>query len=486
VSIWLGLAVLFALLLLANSVRDYFFVARILTVQQVRHRLAQQTASFEHELVEQPVSDQRLLDSLAVEMAGATKQAIWVVLRDPDGKIIGQAGAQERQLFTHDQEVAHFRRREPLFDLVQTSRGEAVVEVFPLFVRRNTSGADQAHIDAQAPYVVAAEIAMPLTIGNASLLWPIRRNLLINTAAAFALLLTVSLTALGFRWYVRGKELEQQLELARQVQANLLPKSAQLTGLTDVAVEYKPVDEVAGDFYDLFQTDGGLALVVGDVSGKGVPAALLMGVIHGAVRATKWWQSAADHAGESAALNRLLYERASDDRFATMFWSYFDSETRILRYVNAGHCPPFLVGVRDGKPEVRRLDVGGPVLGALDDAAYVQGQAETGAGDLIFLYSDGLVEAQNANGEEFGESRLIALLKEAVHESPEKILGLVLLSVRRFLGDTPAQDDLTCVVARLGTTVTQTRGSSENAPGTNDTAGTTTSTDALSVSVERA
>jgi hypothetical protein len=175
---------------------------------------------------------------------------------------------------------------------------------------------------------------------------------------------------------------------------------------------------------------------------------------------------------------------ASDDRFATMFWSYFDSETRILHYVNAGHCPPLLFGVRDGQLEVKRLNAGGPVLGVLDDAAYVQGHAKTNASDLTSCTRTALLK-HKAPPEKSLATRLIALLNDAVHQSPEKILASVLVRVRRFLGNTSAQDDLTCVVARLGTTVTKTRDLSKTAAVASHTAGTTASTDALRTFADR-
>ena len=102
---------------------------------------------------------------------------------------------------------------------------------------------------------------------------------------------------------------------------------------------------------------------MGDVSGKGIPAALLMGVIHGAVRSSAWTDSRTNHERETAELNRLLCERLSGDRFASMFWSYCDADHSAVHYVNAGHCAPILIGVRNGKAEIQLLEVGGPVLG---------------------------------------------------------------------------------------------------------------------------
>ncbi|HZQ95202.1 MAG TPA: PP2C family protein-serine/threonine phosphatase [Candidatus Sulfotelmatobacter sp.] len=451
VRIWLGVGVLLALLLLANSLRDYFFVARILSTQQLRHQVTQRVAAFERDLREARKPETSRLKLLMDEMAAGSQQPLWVVLRDPDGHVLEQAGTPERQVFTHDQEISHFRNRESLFAVIPSRQGEAVVEVFPVYAGSPNPSTPSAGIgNGRGPFVIATEVAMPLSAADPATLWPIRRNLMINVTSALGLLLTVGLTAWGFSSYVRGKQLEQQVEIARQVQANLLPRIADLGGGVQVVAAYQPAEEVAGDFYDAFHTSGELALVIGDVSGKGIPAALLMGVIHGAVRSGMWTESRARHEHETAELNRLLCERTSGERFASMFWSYCDVGNTLVRYVNAGHCAPMLISPRNGKVEITRLDVGGPVLGLLPEVTYTQGCAEIQPGDVLVLYSDGLLEATNAEGEEFGESRLQALLSQSPTASPEEIRNSILSTVRAFLGEVAVQDDLTCVVTKFG------------------------------------
>jgi len=450
VRIWLGTGVVLALLLLGNSIRDYFFVARVLSIQQVRHEVMQHIAAFERDLRINWTPGSSRLKLLTDEMAAASQKPLWIVLRGPDGEVLEQTGTPEHQAFTHGQEAVHFRTHEPLFDVIPSSQGEVVVEDFPVhggFERPDVRGPGTGQHGR--PFVLATEVAMLLSTADRSSLWPIRRNLMINIASALALLLTVGLTAWGFRSYVRGRRLEQQVEIARQVQANLLPTSIQLAGGVQIAVEYQPADEVAGDFYDAFYTDNGLALVIGDVSGKGIPAALLMGVIHGAVRASAWTDSCASHEGETAELNRLLCERASREQFASMFWCYCDAGNGAVHYVNAGHCPPMLVGLWQGEAEIKRLDAGGPVLGLISGAGYTQGRVEIQPGDVMMLYSDGLVEAMNSAGEEFGDARLAGLLSQSFRESPETIRDSILASVRAFSGGVPPHDDLTFVVAKF-------------------------------------
>jgi sigma-B regulation protein RsbU (phosphoserine phosphatase) len=138
------------------------------------------------------------------------------------------------------------------------------------------------------------------------------------------------------------------------------------------------------------------------------------------------------------------------ERFASLFWCYYEPESQLLRYVNAGHPPPILVRRKgEGELEIQRLTEGGPVLGLLQGANYRQGQAVVGAGDLLVLFSDGVVEATNASGEQFDEDRLLAVILENSAGSAAEIREETLKRVRAFLGQEPAQDDLTLVVARV-------------------------------------
>jgi sigma-B regulation protein RsbU (phosphoserine phosphatase) len=293
-------------------------------------------------------------------------------------------------------------------------------------------------------------MAAPLVVRDAAGIWPIRRNLLINCSGALALLATVVIAGLGFRSYARGRRLEMQMEIARQVQSELLPPETQDCEPVSVATLYRPAEQVSGDFYDVFRAgDGRIAIVMGDVSGKGVPAALVMGVIHGAVRSSAWSESISAHVRESSRLNLLLCEKAALSRYASMFWCYYEPRTRRLSYVNAGHYPPLLVGDRGHGVEMIRLDTGGPVLGLLPEARYEQAQCDVRPGDLIVLYSDGLIEAVNAAGEEYGESRLHRSLTTIQAGNPHDIRAAILSSAGAFLGPAPPRDDLTLVVAKF-------------------------------------
>jgi len=454
VTAWLIAGAVLALLLLANSIRDYLFVWRLLAVQQVRQELSQQVVDLEQKLRRSSTPDASPLELLAEAMDSASNKLLWIEIRRPDGSVLAHRGSAGERLFSSEEESARFRNREHLYRVVPASVGETVVEVFPVYssglavLPPPTPPGPLPSIPRRS--LVVVEIAAPLAVRDASVVWPIRRNLAINCSGALALLATVVIAGLGFRSYARGRRLELQVEIARQVQSELLPSETQAFEPVRLATVYRPAEQVSGDFYDVFRAgDGRIAIVMGDVSGKGVPAALVMGVIHGAVRSSSWSESASAHERESGQLNLLLCEKASLSRYASMFWCYYEPLTRRLGYVNAGHHPPLLVGERGGGIEVTRLDAGGPVLGLLPAARYEQARCDVRPGDVLVLYSDGLIEATNPAGEEYGENRLLEFLATADVGSPDEIRDAIVASASAFLGTVPPRDDLTLVVAKF-------------------------------------
>jgi serine phosphatase RsbU (regulator of sigma subunit) len=447
-------AAVLALLLLANSIQNYVSVSRLLTVRQVREVLSQYVVALEQELRRSPAPGASLPETLAEAAGSGPDRPLWIEVRRPDGSVLARLGSAGAPSFSSEEESAHFRNREALYKVVSVPGGEAVAEVFPLYAAGlaapSPPPASGTTPSAPRRSLVAVEVAAPLAVRDASVIWPIRRNLVINCSGALALLAAAAAAARGFRAYARGRRLELQMEIARQVQSELLPPATAAWESMRLATVYRPAEEVGGDFYDVFRApDGRIAIVMGDVSGKGVPAALVMAVIHGAARASAWPESTAAHERESAQLNRLLCEKAAGARYASMFWCYYQPATRQLCYVNAGHCPGLLVGERDHAVSIARLDVGGPVLGLLGDARYDQARCEVRPGDLLVLYSDGLIEAASADGEEYGEGRLRACLAAASAGSPEDVRDAILASAATFVGTASPQDDVTLVVAKF-------------------------------------
>lgn len=280
---------------------------------------------------------------------------------------------------------------------------------------------------------------------------PLQNNLIINGTAAFVLLGCMLFIGARLRYHLRGRRWEQQLALARSVQAALIPSAGAGGEHCAVAAEFAPALELGGDLYDVFEAeDGKIAFAVGDVAGKGLPAAMLMGLLHGALRTNPWYRGAAAQEEFAGRLNAQLCGRTADARFASLFWGCYDPGAGTLHYISAGHCPGFLVrAAADGHAadaEITRLDSSGPVLGLLEGSRYRQMEAEFAPGDLLVLYSDGIVEAANTLGEEFGEERLCAALARCAGATAVEARGEILRAYRRFLGDAQADDDVTLLV----------------------------------------
>jgi len=311
-----------------------------------------------------------------------------------------------------------------------------------------------------------AEIALFLR-GQADPFTPLQRNIAVSIASAIALLAAIGLLYFRLPAYVRGRELEQQISVARQVQQELFPPANAADESLDFAAKCLSIWEVGGDYYDIFSTGAGeTALAVGDVSGKGLPAALLMALVHGAIRSGPNSVDQ-DHAQAITELNRMLCARLPGDRFVSLFWAYYEPERRTLRYINAGHPPPLLFerGAKRAAPAptlsawrppegdafgARLLETGGPVLGLLPAASYESEKITLNGGDLLVVYSDGLTEAWNQADEEFGEDRLYRVIAQNLDRPADEIQRLVLEAVKSFVGPRPFEDDLTLLVVRFG------------------------------------
>jgi sigma-B regulation protein RsbU (phosphoserine phosphatase) len=207
---------------------------------------------------------------------------------------------------------------------------------------------------------------------------------------------------------------------------------------------------VGGDFYDVFaDKHGRIGLMLTDVAGKGLPAALLSSLIQGALRASSWTSDAVLQAVAAEQLNDFLCARTAPERFASMICCYYEPKTSILRYVNAGHLPPMLVHrEHDGSFSVRRLEDGGPVLGLLPGTFYLQGEVTVDPGDLLIMFSDGITEAENMSGEDFGEARLLAAIYNNWHADTQDLCDGVLCHLRSFLGELDPHDDQTLMIIR--------------------------------------
>jgi sigma-B regulation protein RsbU (phosphoserine phosphatase) len=201
---------------------------------------------------------------------------------------------------------------------------------------------------------------------------------------------------------------EEEVAEARTIQQGLLPKSiAQLAGY-EIVGAWQPAHSVGGDYYDVLEFDEAtLGLCIADVAGKGLPAALLMSNLQAAVRGLA--SPSLSPEGLCARLNSLVCHNTGNDRFITFFYAQLDGPGRHLQYTNAGHNPPILLH-RNGSYE--RLEAGGGVLGVFPNQTFAAGAAQLAPGDRVILFTDGVTEACDATGEEFGEVRLLGLLRE--------------------------------------------------------------------------
>ncbi len=247
------------------------------------------------------------------------------------------------------------------------------------------------------------------------------------------------------------ERVQQQLEIAKDVQARLFPQRFPDVPRLDYTGICLPAQGVGGDYYDFLRlSPHHLGLALGDISGKGISAALLMASLQATLR------SQAPHfmgaVGELVTeINRLLEDTTSGRRFATFFYALYDARSGFLTYVNAGHNPPLVLRPRDGqKPTIHRLERQGMAIGLFADRNYGAAHFGLSPGDLLVIYSDGITEAMS-DGEPFDEARLIELLGTLHDEPVETIRDAVLSTVAAFSGGTLQQDDQTLIVARYGT-----------------------------------
>jgi sigma-B regulation protein RsbU (phosphoserine phosphatase) len=250
---------------------------------------------------------------------------------------------------------------------------------------------------------------------------------------------------------VKKKEkLDAELEIARQVQLRLFPKSVPKLKSLEVAGICIPGRVVSGDYYDYVRLDDRwTAIALGDVSGKGVSAALLMASIQSALHAQLKFTGASSHPVLSTAtlmalISQQLYENTPPEKYATFFCSVYDDETGRLTYTNAGHLKPILV--RDG--QATNLEGDGIVAGLLPNVKYEQQDVMLRTGDLLAVFSDGVPEAEDAAEQEFGEARLQELLVTQSDKPLDNIITAVTGTVEMWIHDPESRDDLTLVLLR--------------------------------------
>jgi sigma-B regulation protein RsbU (phosphoserine phosphatase) len=243
--------------------------------------------------------------------------------------------------------------------------------------------------------------------------------------------------------------MKRDLEIARDIQRWLVPSAAPAIPGIDIAFATRPANTVSGDYYDALlrpalpgSADDRLLLVVADVAGKSIPAALLMATVQSSLRTLA--ASPTTLPELVSGLNRYACGNSmGGSRFTTAFFAELDTGANRLTSVSGGHNPPILLRASG---QLERLETGGLPLGIRREAAYEHGETALTAGDVLVIFTDGVVEAEDEHAEEYGEARLIAELKTVPHAVASEILKRIMNSVDTFVGATRQSDDITCLV----------------------------------------
>jgi sigma-B regulation protein RsbU (phosphoserine phosphatase) len=261
------------------------------------------------------------------------------------------------------------------------------------------------------------------------------------------------------------QRLDQEMKIAAAVQSRLFPRSIPKSDKLDIAKGVCiPARSVSGDYYDLLDVAPGvIGIVVADVCGKGVSAALMMANLQANLRGqTRAYQDAYENGGRPLAMAakpaRRVVERVNqqvagsmmDASFITLFYAEFDERASTLRYTNAGHNPPLLFcNEKKGRESVRKLFAGGTVLGVFCDTEFEEEEIELRSGDTLVAFTDGVIEARNPHGEEFGEDRLIDLLTEYAGLPAAELEKRILRAVEDWTAEAEQEDDLTLLIIKV-------------------------------------
>lgn len=243
---------------------------------------------------------------------------------------------------------------------------------------------------------------------------------------------------------INRERMERELELATEIQQRFQPAGPpEITGYDFEGISFSCY-EIGGDYYDYVErADGKVIVALGDVSGKGTAAALLMSSLHAAVHAQISAKSSLEQT--IVSVNEYLSENTPSNRFVTLFLGELDPETGILRFINAGHNPPI---VARASGEIELLEAGGLPLGLMSFAEYESGQITLGSGDVLVVYSDGVSEANNIKDDEFGLDRLKNVIKAHMGRPASAIRDKVESALSEFTGTAPANDDITLVIVK--------------------------------------
>ena len=245
------------------------------------------------------------------------------------------------------------------------------------------------------------------------------------------------------------EKVRRDLALAAEVQRRLLPPDPPASTAGTIAAFTMPARAIGGDFYDFVELPGNrIGIAVADIAGKGIAAALLTSVVQASLRVISAEGDIAP-AQLAGRMNRFLHRSTASNGYATFFYARLDPGARRMRYVNAGHNPPYVVRRTEGGVDVTELSVGGTVLGLFPDVEYEDAELDIQTGDLFVTFTDGVTEARNPAGDEFGEERLKDLLRQCVGTPAGAVSAMLAERMREWIGGAEQHDDLTFVVVSV-------------------------------------
>jgi putative ABC transport system permease protein len=254
---------------------------------------------------------------------------------------------------------------------------------------------------------------------------------------------------------VEQETLRRDIALASDVQRRLLPEAPPRSAFADFAAISLPARRIGGDYYDFVELrDREIGIALADVSGKGVAAALIMSVVQASLRIISSEGGIAPPR-LLARMNEFVYRSTPASKYATFFYAQLDEQCRRLRYVNAGHNPPYLLRaehrstVGSAPPEIEELSAGGTVVGMFPEMEYEEATVELCPGDVLLIFTDGVPEAHNPENEEFGEDRLQHLLRQTAHLPAEEIRARISAEMKNWIRDAEQYDDLTFIVMKV-------------------------------------
>jgi phosphoserine phosphatase RsbU/P len=245
---------------------------------------------------------------------------------------------------------------------------------------------------------------------------------------------------------IEKQRMDKELSIAREIQFSLLPQSIPNIPTYGIATAFQPAYQVGGDYFDFIPvSDFELALAIGDVSGKSTPAAMIMASLQASLRALASMQIS-DPVLTIQRINKLLVRsHGKSNKYVTFFYGILNHQTHELVYVNAGHCYPLIV---KKKGKVDRLETGGMVMGFFDEVPYKLGRYSLEPDDLMILYTDGVSELVDSEGEEYGTDRIIHVLKENHDESVSEIRDQLVKNLTLYRGEENQFDDLTLILLK--------------------------------------